>query len=240
MSQPLENVRRLAPRLPGTGHITGKRARVAQQRERHRQVVPGPPAERLCRPEIPRPSLPRRRGPGRRVATPGARRPEPRDEFRPRAVRQPERPRQRAHRTRIRPSRPPPLQIGDGAHGHPGPFRQVLLSQPGGDPPLPEPLSRARSTRMCTHDHHHPVIIPSRIAYDVVGFGKSFRVRGVLSVYLYGTVPCFAAQPHSLLRAGSAAPADEPEPGDETRLDAHHVVHLARDPGFQLRGVALD
>jgi hypothetical protein len=68
--------------------------------------------------------------------------PVPGDQLRPRRFRQPERPRQRPHRARVRPPRPAALQIGDGPHGDPGPFRQILLGQPGPNALIPQPLAR--------------------------------------------------------------------------------------------------
>ena len=103
----------------------------------------------------------------------------------PRLVRQPERPHQRPHRARVRPPRPPALQIRDGAHGNPGPFRQILLGQPGRNPLLPQPLARSRlagkakRTRgRTTHDHHPTVTIPSRTAYPGSDSGKAPRPTG--------------------------------------------------------------
>ena len=91
-------------------------------------------------------------------AVPG---PVPRDKVRPGRLRQTKRPHKRTHGRRIRLPRPPALKVGDGAHGHTGPLRQVLLSQASSDPLLPQPFTRARLTGMCTHDHpptrDHPV-----------------------------------------------------------------------------------
>ena len=89
------------------------------------------------------------------------RHPVSRDQLRPCCVRQPERADERPHRTRVRPAGPSPLHVRDGPHADPGPLGQVLLGQPGSDPPPAQPHPRWHADPCSVHDHpparHQPV-----------------------------------------------------------------------------------